>query len=149
MNNGERYIARALAAGDETTAAALFKTFADVWRETGDIRLAWLGAVQIARRVAVADTLTNFPAFARVVRGDDEAAKSTVMRALVQSVEMTAAGLDRNASIAMEFPEGVAVAILRMRQFQSEMASPPKPAPKPAKLAAMPLPDDIETEQGN
>ena len=144
MNHGERYIARALAVGDETTAAALFKTFADVWRETGDIRLAWLGAVQIARRVAVADTLTNFPAFGRIMRGDDEPAKSTVMRALVDSVEMTAAGLDRNASLGMEFPEGVATAILRMRQFQTEMAMPAKSGPKPASLAALPLPDDIE-----
>ncbi len=144
MNHGERYIARALSTGDETTAAALFKTFADVWRETGDVRLAWLGAVQIARRVASAQTLDNFPAFGRAMRGDDEAAKSTVMRALVDSVEMTPAGLDRNASLGMEFPEGVATAILRMRQFQSEMATPPKPTPKPAGQAALPLSDDIE-----
>ena len=144
MNHGERYIARALAVGDETTAAALFKTFADVWRETGDIRLAWLGAVQIARRVAVADTLENFPAFGRVMRGDDEAAKTTVLRAVVDSVEMTSAGLDRNASLGMEFPRRRATAILRMCQFQSEMAAPTPDRPKPARLATMPLPEDID-----
>ena len=57
------------------------------------------------------------------------------MRALVDSVEMTAAGLDRNASLGMEFPEGVAtVAILADAGVPDpKWPSPAKPTPKPAK----------------
>ena len=120
----------------------------ETWSDSGDIRAAWLGAFQIARRVVAPRTTAQFPAFHQVMAGDDAPAKTVVMRALLKSVELTPEGLTgRDASVGMEFADGVATAILRMRQFQADVAAPRPPRLSPSAQAALPIPDDADQKE--
>ena len=84
----------------------------------------------------------RFPAFAEIVRGDDGPAKRAVVAALLDEVELTPEGLSRDRSVGLDFPEGVAAAVLRMRQFETDLSAPKRgPQRKPRDIAADPLPE--------
>ncbi len=149
MTPVESAIAVALKRGDDGVASAMFQAFAEAWTATGDIRHAWIACYQIARRLTSARVGDNFPAFARVMAGSDAPAKEIVIRALVGSLEMTPDGLQRTETVGMDFAEGMAGAILRMRGFQAGLSAPAQPLVKPQDAAAAALPEVGDMNDGD
>ena len=121
MNQVERDIALAMRRS-EAVAEVIFETVASVLKRTNDQRMAAIAAHLIAKRVLMPpDEARKYPAFAKVMGGEDRAAIRATLGALIDETEMTVEAVRWAAGPAMDLAEKVARAALRLRDYQTDL----------------------------